>query len=624
MAGTGSANGGPNMRAKFVKAAGMLGRALLRQAAAAVAVSHRVAVHRFLRPVGVRLASVAVDAVLCDVQAQLQRIADGYDPLKAAAVGLRANLRAALVDFGGLSPAEAEKRLDLLESTSDADLLRMTLKPMERRYAALVLRLKRLREQLRAADAIVAEGASADDATSVAAVSATAAAAPPQKKPNLNRPSTVSNTEQSTTAAETGSWAVAKQPAAPPVGKRQPAKPKASPPPQSVSASQAPPTAAMSPGVVASSPFAAFDGLAASAAGRCTTTTSSAANSASGAVVTDARAPASGDSATGIAASAASSRPSSLQGQHVGTLRGHARRVTAVLPLTGHRLVSASTDNSVRVWDLQTMACLQTLGPHASGPTALALLPGNVLAASGFDPSVSLWSLDDGKRIATLPGHQCHVHTLAAFADGFLLSACSETIRVWDTTNKRTVMLVPAQTTATVLLPDGSVLAGGPDGAITQWNLGTSSVSRSFQSHAGVNAKVIAFALLPNGKVVSGARQSELLLHDLATGNSVQLDTFGASKGAAFQSAAGISSLAVLADGSLAVARNKRHVCVRDPSTGELVHAEGFLKHDTRCESYVAATADGLLLTAGFEVPPSASASKHLPDSGKGVINVWR
>ncbi|HEX9708789.1 MAG TPA: HEAT repeat domain-containing protein, partial [Candidatus Thermoplasmatota archaeon] len=76
-------------------------------------------------------------------------------------------------------------------------------------------------------------------------------------------------------------------------------------------------------------------------------------------------------------------------------LSGHGGEVTAVaFTPDGRYLVSASRDQSVRVWDLQKATVARTL-PHPAPVLGLALSPrGNVLISGGADRLIRAWHLD--------------------------------------------------------------------------------------------------------------------------------------------------------------------------------------------------------------------------------------
>src|SRR5262249_42317719 len=97
----------------------------------------------------------------------------------------------------------------------------------------------------------------------------------------------------------------------------------------------------------------------------------------------------------------------------------------------GSRAVSAGTDKTVRVWDVETGDALHTFylpsGPGNEGAVNDAALPpdGQTLAAGGVPPGggahgmlIYLISLDTGQVVRTLKGHENAIVRLAFSRDG--------------------------------------------------------------------------------------------------------------------------------------------------------------------------------------------------------------
>jgi WD40 repeat protein len=106
-----------------------------------------------------------------------------------------------------------------------------------------------------------------------------------------------------------------------------------------------------------------------------------------------------------------------------------------VLHADGRRLVTGSEDYTVRVWDLDTGACLRTLQGHTFYVSSVALHADRRRAVSGsLDDTVRVWDLDTGACLRTLEGHTEGVYSVALHADGRRLVTGShdKTVRVWN------------------------------------------------------------------------------------------------------------------------------------------------------------------------------------------------
>ncbi|EJT68346.1 hypothetical protein GGTG_14077, partial [Gaeumannomyces tritici R3-111a-1] len=71
----------------------------------------------------------------------------------------------------------------------------------------------------------------------------------------------------------------------------------------------------------------------------------------------------------------------------------------------GQRLASASYDETVKLWDSATGACLQTLEGHSDSVSSIAFSPdGQTLASASYDKTVKLWDAATGACLQTFEG----------------------------------------------------------------------------------------------------------------------------------------------------------------------------------------------------------------------------
>jgi WD40 repeat protein/predicted Ser/Thr protein kinase len=118
-------------------------------------------------------------------------------------------------------------------------------------------------------------------------------------------------------------------------------------------------------------------------------------------------------------------------------LREHTRQINSVtFDRAGGRLVSASSDHTVRLWDAATGRCLRVFEGHTDEVFTAVFHPdGRRIASGGRDRAVWLWDPASGKEVAHLPGHTSYIWSLAFSPDGKTLTSGSgdSTVRLWDT-----------------------------------------------------------------------------------------------------------------------------------------------------------------------------------------------
>lgn len=163
------------------------------------------------------------------------------------------------------------------------------------------------------------------------------------------------------------------------------------------------------------------------------------------------------------------------------TLKGHLSRVmsTRFHPM-GNLLISASSDMTWRLWDLNKKEELYYQEGHTAGVNAIDVHPdGSLLASGGADALVKLWDLRTGKQLPELnkrnenTGHIRSVQSLKWRENGYhLLSGGADSnLVVWDIRMMKAISTIPAHTkmiTDIKILPgDLAIATTGYDGCVT-------------------------------------------------------------------------------------------------------------------------------------------------------------
>ena len=76
----------------------------------------------------------------------------------------------------------------------------------------------------------------------------------------------------------------------------------------------------------------------------------------------------------------------------------------------GTKVASGSGDKTVKLWDVTSGECLQTLEGHSDCVTSVSFSPDGTKVASGSDDkTVKLWDVTSGECLQTLEGHSSDV-----------------------------------------------------------------------------------------------------------------------------------------------------------------------------------------------------------------------
>ncbi|WP_405769051.1 helix-turn-helix domain-containing protein [Streptomyces sp. NBC_01538] len=191
-----------------------------------------------------------------------------------------------------------------------------------------------------------------------------------------------------------------------------------------------------------------------------------------------------------------------------GRLSGHRGAVNSVVFGPGRRLLaSASSDGTVRLWDVATRRAAGTLVGHRGPVRCVAFSPdGRTLASASTDETIRLWSVSGRRGTAVLTAHQGAVRSVAFSPDGRTLASAGKdgTVRLWDLrTRRQTARLTgpSGDVFALAYAPDGSRLAGaGADRTVRLWDPRTHRPTGVLRGHRG---DVLAVAFSPDGRVLA-------------------------------------------------------------------------------------------------------------------------
>ncbi len=226
----------------------------------------------------------------------------------------------------------------------------------------------------------------------------------------------------------------------------------------------------------------------------------------------------------------ASSYPERISDQYR-HLQGHNSRIWSIaFSPDGEILASGSEDHTIKIWDVVTGQCLQTLLGHTAWVCSVAFSPvkvvyshtGALLASAGYDETIKIWNLSTGECDQTLRGHTNWVWSIAFSPDGQSLASGSgdHTVKLWDVCTGQCYQTLQGHTSriwSVAFSPDGKTLAtGSSDQTIKLWNIKTGECYQTFQGHSNL---IWSVAFSPDGQsLASGSHDQSIKLWDVNTG----------------------------------------------------------------------------------------------------------
>lgn len=190
------------------------------------------------------------------------------------------------------------------------------------------------------------------------------------------------------------------------------------------------------------------------------------------------------------------------------SLPGHAGWVSTVtVSPDGQLLVSASYDQTLKVWQLETGELRQILTGHRGAVSAIAFSPdGSVLASASFDRNIALWDAASGEGLGSWEAHMGSVRAIAFSSDGQLLvsGGFDGTVSFWEWRTGAQLHSHLGHTGSVrslVFSRDGQTLfSSGEDGLIQQWDVETGECIRTVGEDVGAAP---AIALHPTRPILA-------------------------------------------------------------------------------------------------------------------------
>ena len=209
-------------------------------------------------------------------------------------------------------------------------------------------------------------------------------------------------------------------------------------------------------------------------------------------------------------------------GLQLATLEGHQDTVLGAIELPEGRILSWSSDRTLRTWDARTGAADVVFEGHSDSVyDALFLQDGRLLSWSA-DGTLRIWNAATGQQSLVLEGHRWHVLGATELSAGRILSWSSDhTLRIWDSgTGQSTAVMRGHEESVrgAAVIDDDRVLSWSLDGSLRIWDVAT---GRELQRLEGHEKKVWGGAVLADGRLLSWSADHTLRLWDATTGRKL-------------------------------------------------------------------------------------------------------
>lgn len=210
-------------------------------------------------------------------------------------------------------------------------------------------------------------------------------------------------------------------------------------------------------------------------------------------------------------------------GKELLTLRGHGASVeTCSFSRDGTCILSGDRNGKIKIWDAASGQELVSLAGHNDAVTTCAFSPdGKRVVSASYDHTLKVWDADTGAELHTLRGHRGPVLACSFSPDGTVIvsGANDDSLRLWDAitgTKLKSLLGHENSVLKCTFSSDGKwIFSASEDGTLKRWDAATRKLLTTYRGH---EMPVWACAISPDGtRLISASKDKTLKLWEVTT-----------------------------------------------------------------------------------------------------------
>ncbi len=202
---------------------------------------------------------------------------------------------------------------------------------------------------------------------------------------------------------------------------------------------------------------------------------------------------------------------------------GHEHAIRSVaFNHSGTHIVSASHDNTIKLWDVNTRQLLHSFTAHKGAVTSVAFnYSGTHIVSASNDNTIKFWDINTRQLLYSFTGHERAIRSVAFNHSGTHIVSASHdnTIKLWDVNTKQLLHSFTGHedwvTSVTFNHSGTYIVSASYDNTIKLWDVNTKQLLHSFTSHEDW---VTSVAFNHSGThIVSASHDNTIKLWDVNT-----------------------------------------------------------------------------------------------------------
>jgi WD40 repeat protein len=215
-------------------------------------------------------------------------------------------------------------------------------------------------------------------------------------------------------------------------------------------------------------------------------------------------------------------------GKELQVLSGHTNHVnSAVFSPDGNLALTASSDSTARIYEVSTGKERQVLRGHKSSVNSAVFSPDGKLALTASADTARIYEVSSGKELHMLRGHKRSVYSAVFSPDGNLALTASwdKTARIWEVSSGKELQVLSGHTDfvySAAFSPDGNLaLTASWDSTARLWEVSTGKELRVLRGHT---AWLKSAVFSPDGKLVlTASGDNTARIYEVSTGEPLQV-----------------------------------------------------------------------------------------------------
>lgn len=202
-------------------------------------------------------------------------------------------------------------------------------------------------------------------------------------------------------------------------------------------------------------------------------------------------------------------------GSCIQTLKAHHDSVFHIELISENELASCSSDTTIKIWDLNTGECIRTFNDIFSLLCLKKLSPTELVSGSKLG-SIKIWDLKMGLCKKMMNGHSDSVNCIEILNESELISSSTDcTIKLWNLNMGICTKTLNGHTSwvnCLKVLPGGLLASGSSDRSVKIWNLNSGQVVVNINGHL---AGIRCLKVTPRNELVTGSADKCIKVWDL-------------------------------------------------------------------------------------------------------------